>query len=220
MIRVVYARLEAPVASFRIPFFTVGHQPSYPAAPPATVYGLISGILGWFMPPERLQVGICFQALAERADDLEKIWVIEPGPRRVNLQAEPNILRREWLLQPVLELYIRTDDPEAIASAFRTPRFPPVFGRSQELASIRQVEVRELIWGLPERVDPGVYPRDLEALRFEARALYMPQWISPVERRTVWDWFQVLEYPFEPEQPEPGWIDPRAGRRLVAWIAF
>jgi CRISPR-associated protein Cas5t len=113
----------------------MGHQITSPVPPPSTVYGLLAAAAGREVPPDETWIGyrLEYDAIAE---DLEKIIVFgEKGPIWDSQLFAPktNVLRRQFLFNPRLTLYMTPGDA---ATALRRPRFPLLLGRSQDVAYV------------------------------------------------------------------------------------
>ncbi len=208
--------LEGPVASFRYPHFLIGRQPTYPMPPPSTIYGLISAALGHFPDPQALRFAYRFECARQRVDDVETIWFVQPNTAtrgeaaKKNLEAQSNILPREWLVHPRLTLYVTSDELEALYQAFRSPSYTLTLGRSQELVSVRRVERVVLHPVRKGWLEPGLFPVSFRAWAPRAPAIFMPRFIVPRSRHHVdWDWFLALDAPvyLTGEAPEPCWAE-------------
>ena len=124
-------------ASFRFPGFISGYQPTLPVPPLSTVYGLISAAKGEFVGAEDVSIGYVFTSEGKTVD-LEVIYELSPG-----LTAKSNVVKREFLLNPELYLYINDLSYETY---FRRPHYPLLLGRSSDLVSvvaIKKVELKE-----------------------------------------------------------------------------
>ncbi len=121
--------------------------------PPATVYGHLAGVLGEWFSPEGLRFAYTFRHEGKDID-VETGQPLERGSGRnslkkrgwdypVNVECAPNPQRREFLLKPRLTLYLagQEDQLRRFQSAFLSPAFAYVIGRSQDLATCRSVEL-------------------------------------------------------------------------------
>ncbi|BCX02778.1 MAG: type I-B CRISPR-associated protein Cas5 [Candidatus Roseilinea sp.] len=146
--RVLKIILEGVTTSFRYPNFMLGVQPSYEMPPPATIYGHICSALGEWVNPADIQFAYRF-TFERKLRDLEHIHVLAPSGGRLPGTRMPKVLEgnvnpfwREVLFQPRLTLYLNKPEWEA---AFRSPRYPVVLGRSQDLCGYTDVRVIELV---------------------------------------------------------------------------
>ncbi len=126
--------IRAYTASFRIPGM-MSYQITSPVPPPSTIYGLLAAAMGREVTPEETWIAYRFtyQAIQE---DLEKIIIYdEKGPVWLKTHFEPktNVLRRQFLFEPRLTLYLK---PGTVSEAFLKPRFPLLLGRSQDVACV------------------------------------------------------------------------------------
>lgn len=199
---ILRVELDGVTTSFRFPHFLVGRQPSFPLPPPATVLGHIASALGEYPDRRRLRFAYSFTADG-RVDDMEKAHITEVGgsvpredrarfPYPVNISVTTGPLMRELLVRPHLVLYL--DAPgwmEALHRAFREPRYMVVFGRSQDLASYRRVDLIDTVERDAGYVEGTLLPQ-AERERFPAAApMIMPRYIDPDDRRRV-DWSPYL----------------------------
>ena len=237
--------LEGVTTSFRYPHILIGRQPSYPLPPPATIYGHIASALGDYPAPDSFKFAYTFTH-AGSVDDYEHTWLIERDDRKPKKgQPERNILAglsptvREMLFQPRLTLYL--DRPDWL-EAFRSPAFPVLLGRSQDLAAYTRVEVVELEERRAGYFDHCLLPFDPWRPRVGlGQGLLMPRLIDPQDRQDVtWARYVALTHrAFLPVEGETGrepqlirgvpeglrvWVDPgteeRRGRqRALEWLS-
>lgn len=126
-------KIIAWTASFRYPIFISGTQPTLPIPPYSTIYGLISAACGKWITPEDLGIRYVFKSEAKGVD-LETIYELSG---KTPLQAKSNVVKREFLLNPTLYLYLQD---KGIANCFRKPYYPLLLGRSTELASVEEIK--------------------------------------------------------------------------------
>jgi CRISPR-associated protein Cas5t len=249
--RVLRIELDGTVTSFRYPHIHLGRQPSYPMPPPATIYGHVCSALGEWIERSSARFAYSFTC-AGTGDDLELIYMTSVGSGRLdkawgytkNIEAQTNVLPRQVLLHPRLTLYLDAGKrTEEWLEAFRSPTFPVLLGRSQDLAAYRSVEIiqteeREfgyfestlLPWSLRDRLSDGI-------------TVQMPKFIDPAARHNVvWDRYVVLDrrlwWPSSEALPPKGarqamrkegdasvWVDPMSplwgpGRRIISWHSW
>ncbi|BDZ70613.1 type I-B CRISPR-associated protein Cas5b [Methanobacterium petrolearium] len=118
------------VTSFRYPAFISGFQPTLPVPPLSTIYGLISAAKGELVTPEDLSVGYIFNHQG-RAVDLETIYELS------GLNGKSNVVKREFLVDP--EIYLYVDDLD-YQDYFKTPHYPLLLGRSTDLVTIKEIK--------------------------------------------------------------------------------
>ncbi|MBI2941465.1 MAG: CRISPR-associated protein Cas5 [Chloroflexi bacterium] len=166
--RVLKVVAEGLTTSFRYPHFMQGVHPTFEMPPPATIYGHICSALGEWVSPEGLEFAYHFTH-AGQFDDVEHVHVLAaatgtlPGTRTPKvLEGAVNPFKRALLFQPRLTLYLNR--PEWLA-AFRSPRYPVVLGRSQDLFTYTSVEVVEL-----ERADRAYFEHTLAPYRMALQA--------------------------------------------------
>ncbi len=256
--------VEAPVVSFRYPHFLIGRQPTFDMPPPSTIFGHVASALGEW-PRRPLQFAYAFRCGA-RGGDLEHQQIISrtsgkypgavpdplwrspeptPGKKLKKSDLTPRVLQktteatvqphtRDFLFDAKLELYL---DPPELAAAFRSPVFTVVLGRSQDLASVRKVEVVELRAASSGYIERTILPASFRPRLPWGVTTLMPRYIGPApEREPSFAPYIVLQervYVGEAAQsrskkliaingePESGWlVDPATpedaiGRRLL-----
>ncbi|AKB85838.1 type I-B CRISPR-associated protein Cas5b [Methanococcoides methylutens] len=142
-------KIEGWTASFRYPGFISGFQPTLPVPPLSTIYGLISAAKGELIGPEDVSVGYVFDCEA-KAVDLETIY--ELGK---NLSAKSNVVKREFLYNPKLYLYL---DKLEFEKYFSKPTYPLVLGRSGDLVTVSEIKTVELNKADGKRLGKTILP--------------------------------------------------------------
>lgn len=133
--KVIRVHITGWVASFRNPLFISGFQPTLPLPPLSALYGLLTAAKGDWVTPHDAAIGFVFQKTG-KAVDLETVYEFAG-----KLDAKSNINRREFLVEPQLYLYT----PEiSLKNAFERPRYPLLFGRSSDLATVKSIAEIEL----------------------------------------------------------------------------
>jgi CRISPR-associated protein Cas5t len=127
-------------ASFRYPNLISGVQPTLEVPPVSTVLGLINAAAGQYLSHQKLELGYYFQFEA-KAFDLETIYQIDSNNGRATNNAKSNIIRREFLYNAHLKIYL-TD--ESLADFFRQPYYPLVLGRMNDLATVDRITTIDL----------------------------------------------------------------------------
>jgi len=145
--RVLKVVAEGLTTSFRYPHFMQGIHPTFEMPPPATIYGHICSALGEWISPLGLHFAYHFTYEAQ-FDDMEHVHVLEPGTGRIKgtsiskvLEGNVNPFKRSLLFKPRLTLYINKPEWE---SAFKSPYYTVVLGRSQDLFTYTNVSVLDL----------------------------------------------------------------------------
>ncbi|MDA8147092.1 MAG: CRISPR-associated protein Cas5 [Thermaerobacter sp.] len=184
---VLRVQLAAYTASFRYAHFLTGQQPTYPLPPPTTIYGLLAAALGEYPPPGELAFAYRFDAQGT-GWDLEHLHIAQPGgvkdfPHPPNLKAIVTPTLREFFLQPRLTLYLRAPALDRWVDTFRAPRYALSLGRSQDLATVRSVDVF-----VPPRRTAVYWAGSLLPAERESEApggilLTLPTWLDPTDRR-------------------------------------
>lgn len=139
---------EGLTTSFRYPHFMQGVHPTFEMPPPATIYGHICSALGEWVAPEGVEFAYHF-TYDRKFDDVEHVHVLTASGGRLPGTSLPKVLegavnpfKREMLFHPRLALYLNRPEWE---SAFRSPTYPVVLGRSQDLFTYTRVSVVELV---------------------------------------------------------------------------
>nr|WP_293842699.1 type I-B CRISPR-associated protein Cas5b [uncultured Arsenicibacter sp.] len=127
-------------ASFRYPNLISGVQPTLEVPPVSTVLGLINAAAGQYLIHQKLELGYYFQFEA-KATDLETIYQIDSNNGKATNNAKSNIIRREFLYNAKLKIYL-TD--KSLADFFRQPYFPLVLGRMNDLATVERITTIDL----------------------------------------------------------------------------
>jgi CRISPR-associated protein Cas5t len=187
---------EGLTTSFRYPHFMQGVQPTFEVPPPATIYGHICSALGEWVNPEGIEFAYHFTFKA-RFDDVEHTHLVSgsggylPGTKIPKVLAgNINPFKRSILFAPRLILYINRPD---WAGAFRSPRYPVVLGRSQDLFTYREVSVVEL-----ERSESAYFEHTLAPFRFaltsgRGYSVLMPRFLDyKRNRKPVFARYHVL----------------------------
>lgn len=179
---VLRIQMVGAVTSFRYPHFVQGFQPTFLMPPPSTIYGHICSAVGDYIPPQTTQFGYHFSHEGKFIDYQEHLHFSDP--------IQPFPFNRELLFNPVLTLYLTDLSLEA---AFRSPRYPVVLGRSQDLMTYVEVKRVEL-----KRAETGYFEHTLLPLSMAPRlkeatiAVTMPRYLDP-RRRPAWGQYAMLQ---------------------------
>ncbi len=172
--------VEAPVTSFRHPFFVTGRQLTFDFPPPSTIFGHCASALGKWPERDTFFFGLHFTNQARGADlEHEHITTALPprtktmvstgeGPVRATTEITVQPVRRDFLFGAKMTLYL----PPEVGGAFRSPVHTVVLGRSQDLAEV--VEVKDILLARSNRarIDHTLLPRYLRpCVRFGATVL-------------------------------------------------
>lgn len=197
--KVLKIEIEGLMTSFRYPHFLVGRQPSYPAPPPATIYGHLASAMGEHFTARGMQFAYCFEAEG-RGDDLETTYLTWVGTGKAardwkyakNVEAQSNVFKRELLLLPRMTLYIAPGaETDRWLQALREPAYPVILGRSQDLCAYRSVTEVELTPSETAYFDPGLLPWEWRPHLSTGSTLQMPRFIYPDNRKNV-DWHRYV----------------------------
>ena len=200
-LKVIKVEAEGPITSFRYPHFMVGRQISFPAPPPATIYGHLCSALGDHIPRDEASIAYCFESCGE-GDDLETAHFSSVASGRLdrawgyvkNIDVQTNVLKRQLLLNARLTLYLHcTRKHDAWMRALREPEYPVVLGRSQDLFAYRSVQEVDLTPGDQAYLGPGVLPWEWRAALAVGESFQMPRFVDPASRsRVEWSRYVVL----------------------------
>jgi len=127
-------------ASFRYPNLISGFQPTLEVPPISTILGLINAAAGSYQKYEELKIAYYFEYQGKDVD-LETIYQIGSNKGVPSNKAKSNVIRREFLSDTFLRLYVLD---ERIADFFFNPYYSLVLGRMNDLASVVNIEKREL----------------------------------------------------------------------------
>ena len=179
--RVLKVVLEGITTSFRYPHFMMTVQPSFPMPPPATIYGHICSALGEWIDPKGLAFAYHFTA-QESVVDLEHIHVLSastgklPGSQYPKvLEGNVNPFKRTVLFQPRMVLYLNKPEWE---DAFRSPRYPVILCRSQDLATYTSISVVELVLSEQVYFEHTILPYKMATQTAVGIVTLMPRWID------------------------------------------
>ncbi len=184
--RALKVSLEGITTSFRYPHFMIGDQPTFPMPPPATIYGHICSALGKWVDPTGILFAYHFTALAG-FEDLEHIHMVSASGGKLPGTNEPKVqegsiqpFRRQLLFQPRMDLYI--NQPEW-AEAFRSPVYPVILGRSQDLCAYTSVEVVELRQEKSVYLEHTLLPFEMAVRTQIGTVMLMPRFLDYHNKR-------------------------------------
>lgn len=184
--RTLKVELEGITTSFRYPHFMMGAHPSFPMPPPATIYGHICSALGEWVEPEGVRFAYHFTS-AGSGEDLEHIHVLSPSGGKLPNTGYPKVLegnvnpfRRQLLFFPRLVLYLNQPEWEP---AFRSPRYPVVLGRSQDLCMYTNVQIVDLEPSETAYFEHTLLPYRMATQTESGIAMLMPRWLNYERRR-------------------------------------
>ncbi|MCX8062235.1 MAG: type I-B CRISPR-associated protein Cas5b [Anaerolineales bacterium] len=214
---------EGITTSFRYPHFMYQIHPTYEMPPPATIYGHIASALGEWFDPREVHFAYHFSYTA-KVDDLEHIILLVPTSGKIpgssypkELEGNINPFQRTLLFQPRLILYL--DRPDWI-DAFRSPKYPVILGRSQDLFTYSDVSVVELQKSDYAYIEHTLLPYSSNSFTNRGYAVLMPRWIDYTQGRrpTFERYFIVHDRIHFPEklllfgnvQPPSFWVDPQS----------
>ena len=213
---------EGVTTSFRYPHFMQGVQPTYEMPPPATIYGHICSVLGDWVPPEGIKFAYHFTYQA-KFDDIEHVHVLTAERGKLPRTKIPKVLggsvnpyKRSILFNPKLVLYI---NQPSWKSAFCSPRYPVVLGRSQDLFTYKSVKIIKLVSSEKAYFEHTLAPYRMALKTGRGYVILMPQFLDynrsrapkfaryvVLSRRVFTD--ELIKY--ENSQPETYWIDPES----------
>jgi CRISPR-associated protein Cas5t len=202
---------EGVTTSFRYPHFIQGVHLTFEMPPPATIYGHICSAVGDYIPRHSTRFAYHFRYDA-KFEDYEHLHFF-------GKEAKMNPFTREQLFRPQLTLYLDNVD---LLAAFKSPRYPVVLGRSQDLMSYSRVEIVDLQQAQQAFYSGTLIPLEQSALLDgDTYAVTMPRFLNE-KRQPEWGQYAVLNetrtppiYPtedglqFETRDPWEIWIDPQ-----------
>jgi CRISPR-associated protein Cas5t len=184
--RVLKIVAEGLTTSFRYPHFMQSVHVSFDMPPPATIYGHICSALGEWIAQDAVQFAYHF-TYGAKVEDLEHIHVLAtssgklPGTQLPKvLEGNINPFRRMLLFRPRLVLYLTRPEWE---SAFRSPRYPVVLGRSQDLFTYTDVRVIELARSSEAYFEHTLAPYAFALQTPLGRVELLPRWLNYAHNR-------------------------------------
>src|SRR5438045_1576092 len=139
--KLLHVRLEGWTATFRLPLMYSGTALSAPVPSYSTILGLIGNLAAREIPPDETRVGYLFRCFGA-SYDLETTRRLEMNKAgRLRAQPVPGIAKRQFLVRPVLDLYL---DNLNLRRVFEVPANAPSLGRSQDLAWITKIDEIEV----------------------------------------------------------------------------
>jgi len=229
---------EGITTSFRYPHFMFQIHPTFEMPPPATIYGHIASTLGDWFDPQGVQFAYHF-TFSGQVNDKEHIIVATPASGLLKgtkipkvLEGNVNPFERALLFQPRLTLYINRPEWE---DAFRSPCYPVLLGRSQDLFTYTSVSAVELEQSPHAYFEHTLLPYSTTQYTSRGYAIQMPRYLDYNNKRrpTFARYFVVhdrlisrddfLWFGKKPE--ERYWIDPQSpdikGAHLgLAFLSF
>ncbi|MBA3534908.1 MAG: CRISPR-associated protein Cas5 [Ardenticatenales bacterium] len=215
---------EGVTTSFRYPHFMQQIHPTFQMPPPATIYGHICSALGEWFDPDGVQFAYHFTYQGQ-VTDTEHIIVLSPAVGKLPGTSWPKVqegrvnpFKRDLLFQPRLTLYINRPEWEG---AFRSPRYPVVLGRSQDLFTYTQVSVIELAQAENAYFEHTLAPHEMALQTMRGITVLMPRFLDYARSRTpTFDQYVMINerihLPREAEESlqfsqvayGPYWVDP------------
>ena len=177
---------EGITTSFRYPHFMLGIHPTFELPPPATIYGHICSTLGEWVNPEGLEFAYHFTHQGA-FDDVEHVHVVAASSGKLPGTKIPKVLdgavnpfKRRMFFKPKLVLYLNKPEWE---SAFKSPYYPVVLGRSQDLFMYTSVEVVELEYSPQAYFEYTLAPYSMMLKMGRGYATLMPRYLDYTNSR-------------------------------------
>jgi CRISPR-associated protein Cas5t len=199
--------IRAPITSFRYPHFLIGRQVTFEMPAPSTIYGHVASAVGDWVDPKPLRFAYHFTFVSKGAD-LEHqhiIWAGRPDKlskeesamlkdwQRMNALAVGGAIQptpREFLFDAQLTLYLQ---PATLESAFRSPLYPVVLGRSQDLAEVISADTIDLVESSSAYFENTLLPYWWRTKTGFGTTLLMPRYITPPpERESTFERYVAL----------------------------
>lgn len=195
--RVLKVTLEGITASFRYPHFMFDVQPTFPMPPPATIYGHICSALGDWVDPKGISFAYHFTAQSAFVD-LEHVHLLSGAGGKLPETQHPQSLKggilpfhRHILFQPRMVLYLNHPEWE---DAFRSPTYPVVLGRSQDLCTYTAIETVELVEREAVYLEHTLLPFDMATQTQVGVVTLMPRYLDyEHNRRPTFARYLVLQ---------------------------
>ena len=213
--RAVRVRVRADVVSFRHPFFVTGRQLGFDCPPPSTIHGHCASALGSWPDRDSFRFAYHFD-WRSRSRDLEHEHLAKAKASkdtdaagdevRTTTEISVQPVWRDFLFGCTLDLYL-PHNPK-IVSAFRSPVYTVVLGRSQDLAEVESVEDVDLVKSEKLVLQNTILPRAMRpAVRFGTTVLLSRYISEPPERNATFAQYIWLKEPVY-RGADPG--EPRA----------
>jgi len=188
---------EGLTTSFRYPHFMQGVHPTFAMPPPATIYGHICSALGDWVDPAGIEFAYHFTYQAQ-FDDVEHVHVLSASSGKLPGTALPKVLegavnpfKRAMLFRPRLVLYLNQPEWEP---AFRSPHYPVVLGRSQDLFTYTSIGVVDLADAEQAYFEHTLAPYHMAFQALQGYVVLMPRYLDYESGRTpVFARYVVLE---------------------------
>lgn len=184
--RVLKVIAEGITTSFRYPHFMQQIHPTFPMPPPATIYGHIASVLGEWFDPTGVEFAYRFTYAGE-VTDIEHIMLMKRAVGKLKGTDIPKVqegrinpFERRLLYRPQLTLYINQPQWK---SAFRSPRYAVVLGRSQDLFTYTSVETLELQRATAVYFEHTLLPYSVTLRTMRGIAIMMPRFLDYTRRR-------------------------------------
>lgn len=232
---------EGVTTSFRYPHFMQQIHPTYEMPPPATIYGHICSALGEWFDPTGVRFAYHFTHEGQ-VTDLEHVMVLSRGKNKAKLpgtkipkvlEGKVNPFKRALLFRPRLTLYLNRPEWE---SAFRSPRYAVVLGRSQDLFTYTDVSVVELEEAEQAYFEHTLLPHEMVLQTMRGITVNMPRFLDyGRNRRPAFSRYVMLTervrlpgdggLRFDHLTYGPYWVDPTVPRVKgvqfgVSWLRF
>ena len=223
--QVVRIEMEGPTTSFRYPHFIWGRHPTFEMPPPATIYGHLCSAVGEWVDPSEVLFGYRFTHEG-KGEDLEHVHAVAAGTRRpirergqvvfpdpVNITGNINPLTREFLFYPKMTLYV---SPVRYAESFRSPHYPTILGRSQDIMSYKSVEVVNLVRARSAYYEHTILPWEMRVRTHWGVTILMPKYVDYSRgREPTFERYVILQNRVVLRPPEESQVDLLAEERSV-----
>ncbi|OPX88716.1 MAG: hypothetical protein A4E53_01834 [Pelotomaculum sp. PtaB.Bin104] len=213
---------EGLTTSFRYPHFMQGVHPTFEMPPPATIYGHICSALGEWVPPEGIEFAYHFTCQA-KFDDVEHIHVLTPSSGKLPGTKFPKVtegsinpFKRTILFRPKLTLYINRPEWK---SAFLSPSYSVILGRSQDLFTYTSVSIVKLVSSAEAYFEHTLAPYRMALQTGRGYVVLMPRFLDYAnERIPFFARYVVLHrrvyteelIKYQEQMGEKYWVDPES----------
>lgn len=217
---------EGLTTSFRYPHFIQKIHPSYHMPPPSTIYGHICSAIGELVDREGIAFAYHFthQGLAQ---DLEHIHVIEAKGKTFEYRGKNyqrvqegtvNPYERDILFKPKLTLYLNKPEWE---DYFRSPRYPVVLGRSQDLFTYIEIQTVELQKSEQMYVEHTLAPYDMALKLQRGIPIKLPRFFDrQISEVPEYGYYVILDSTVPMKNDGTLWSDPTSRVRRQAQLGL
>ena len=137
-------KITSWTSSFKFPNLISGSQPTLLVPPISTILGIFNSAAGKYLKYNDLKLGYYFE-YGSKCIDLETIYQFKRESGKLSNEVKPNIMRREFLFDNMLYIYL-DKKCEEIIEYLKNPYYQILLGRMNDIATIEKIETIDLIY--------------------------------------------------------------------------